>query len=142
MSNYTNCPWLVGGDFNTIVNDSKKLGGLPVTQTEVEDFIQCINVCALNEIKFTGSCYTWSNGRIEQDCIFKRLDRVFGNNEFMNVLQDVHHLIREGSDHAPLHVTCNTTQEHVVKPLLFLNFWTRHNNFQKVVEEVWEKEAI
>ncbi|KAK6773704.1 hypothetical protein RDI58_028942 [Solanum bulbocastanum] len=77
IANNTICPWIVGGDFNTIIHESEKLGGLPVTQNKTTDFIQCINTCALNELKFIGSCYTWWNGRIEEDCIFKRLDRVF-----------------------------------------------------------------
>lgn len=29
--------WLVGGDFNAISNGEEKLGGLPVTNTEVRD---------------------------------------------------------------------------------------------------------
>ncbi|KAH0698683.1 hypothetical protein KY284_012898 [Solanum tuberosum] len=125
------------------MHDSEKLGGLPATQNETIDFIRCINTCALNELKFIGSCYTWWNGRIEEDCNFKRLDRVFGNNKFMNTLQgsEVHHLIREGSDHAPLHVRCNNVQEHIRKPLRFLNFWVKHKDFVKVVGESWKKEA-
>jgi len=61
----------------------------------------------------------------------------------MNILQesDVHHLTREGLDHAPLHVTCNITQEQVLKPFGFLYFWTKHKIFQKIVEEVWKEEA-
>ncbi|KAH0666246.1 hypothetical protein KY285_027452 [Solanum tuberosum] len=135
-------PWLVGGDFNTIVDESEKLGGLPVTQHEMADFAACINVCALNELKFVGSCYTWWNGRIENDCIFKRLDRVLGNNEFMQLLpnSEVHHLIRQGSDYAPLHVMCDDSQEQVVKPFRFLNFWTKHKDFMKIVEESWIEE--
>lgn len=31
-------PWLVGGDFNVILNDDEKLGGLLVTQVETTDF--------------------------------------------------------------------------------------------------------
>jgi len=58
-------PWLVGGDFNTIRNDSEKLGGLPVTQMETIDFNQCIISCALNELNFKGNSYTWWNGRVE-----------------------------------------------------------------------------
>lgn len=38
ISNHTNIPWLVDGDFNVIMNDSRKLGGLPVTQQETLDF--------------------------------------------------------------------------------------------------------
>ncbi|KAH0642755.1 hypothetical protein KY289_033729 [Solanum tuberosum] len=29
--------WLVGGDFNTIMDEDEKLGGLPVTQMEIAD---------------------------------------------------------------------------------------------------------
>uniref|UniRef100_A0A0V0GRB2 Putative ovule protein n=1 Tax=Solanum chacoense TaxID=4108 RepID=A0A0V0GRB2_SOLCH len=39
MANNTNYPWLVGGDFKTIMDESEKLGGLPVTQSEVNDFV-------------------------------------------------------------------------------------------------------
>lgn len=104
LSNRTCCPWLVGGDFNTILDASEKLEGLPVTQNDVADFAQCISSCALYELRFTGSSFTWWNGRIEDAFIFERLDRVFGNNEFMSLLPDseVHHLIRQGSDHTPL----------------------------------------
>ncbi|KAK4706364.1 hypothetical protein R3W88_034059 [Solanum pinnatisectum] len=52
------CPWLMGGDFNTIVDDSEKLGGLPVSNLETQDFIQCINSCALNELRFTDTVFT------------------------------------------------------------------------------------
>ncbi|KAH0664977.1 hypothetical protein KY285_026183 [Solanum tuberosum] len=111
-------PWVIGGDFNVIKNDSEKLGGLPVIQQEVADFVQCINNCALTEIQFSGSVYTWLNGRTEEECIFKRLDRVFGNEEFHQKFAhtEVQHLIREGCDHAPLHV---------------------HQTFKGVVEKVW-----
>ncbi|KAG5577887.1 hypothetical protein H5410_058021 [Solanum commersonii] len=52
-------PWIVRGDFNVILDESKKLGGLPITQNEITDFAQCVSTCALTEIKFTGSSYTW-----------------------------------------------------------------------------------
>lgn len=43
------------------------------------DFAQCINTCALIEVQYTGSKYTWWNGRINDACIFKRLNRIFVN---------------------------------------------------------------
>lgn len=72
-----------------------------------------MSACALNKLRFTKSSFTWWNGRIEMDCIFKRLDRVFGNNEFLQLIpnSEVHHLIRRGSDHTPLHVVCDASQE-------------------------------
>ncbi|KAH0720014.1 hypothetical protein KY284_005044 [Solanum tuberosum] len=116
-------PWLVGGNFNTIIDEAEKLGGLPVTQTEIVDFVQCTNACALNGIKFKGSSYTWWNGRIEEESIFKSIDRA---------------RVRS----CPLHVIGNSLQETVTKPFKFLNFWTKYSEFKKVVEDSWNGEEI
>ncbi|XP_015158226.1 uncharacterized protein [Solanum tuberosum] len=108
-------PWMVGGDFNVIINEEEKLGGLEFTQQEATDFALCISSCGLTEVKFSGSKYTWWNGRIEEACIFKRLDRILVNALFTEEFpsSEVHHLIRQGSDHAPLHVICDTAEEPV-----------------------------
>ncbi|KAH0650293.1 hypothetical protein KY284_030205 [Solanum tuberosum] len=139
-----NKPWLVGGDFNVIMNEDEKQGGLNFTQYEAMDFSQCINNCALIEMKYVGSKFTWWNGRIEGECIFKRLDRVFGNQEFFDILpsSEVHHLVRQGSDHAPLQVRCSSNEEPTVRPFRFLNFWTKHPNFKKIIEENWKLDFV
>lgn len=48
-------PWVMGGDFNVILREEENMRGLAFTQAEAADFAQCINNCALSEIKFTGS---------------------------------------------------------------------------------------
>lgn len=86
-----------------ILNEEEKLGGLDFTQSEANDFAHFINVCALSNLRFMGSKYTWWNGRINEACIFKRLDRIVVNATFLEEFpsSDLHHLIRQGSDHAP-----------------------------------------
>ncbi|XP_075076572.1 uncharacterized protein LOC107832616 [Nicotiana tabacum] len=42
---------------------------------------------------------------------------------------EVEHLIRTGSDHAPLLMTCGEQTTNFVKPFRFLNFWTKHATF-------------
>lgn len=66
------------GDINKIIDDAEKLGGLLVTQQKTIDFVSCVSSFTLNKLKFIESCYTWWNGIIEEDCIFKRLDRFLG----------------------------------------------------------------
>ncbi|XP_060181187.1 uncharacterized protein LOC132610801 [Lycium barbarum] len=56
-------PWLIGGDFNVIMNEEEKIGGLPVYPNEYEDFAFCMNSCELNEVEFRGSPFTWWNAR-------------------------------------------------------------------------------
>lgn len=75
MAEGLHIPWIVGGDFNVILNDSKKLRGLLVIHVETSDFAQCASNCALIEFPFFGSIYTWWNERTREESIFKRLDR-------------------------------------------------------------------
>lgn len=80
-----NCLWIIGGDFNVILNEEEKLGGLEFEQTEAIDFGFFINNCELEELKFSGRKFTWWDSRVAEDCIFKRLDKILVNQEFMNL---------------------------------------------------------
>lgn len=117
-------PWLVGGDFNIIMNEEEKLGRLPVSQMETFDFAQCISNCALTKLPFSGSIYTWWDEKNGEDSIFKRLDRVLGNQLFWLECNqsDVQHLVRDGSDYSPLHVSCRAGGTVAKKLFRFLNF--------------------
>ncbi|XP_060182971.1 uncharacterized protein LOC132612916 [Lycium barbarum] len=107
-------PWLVGGDFNVIIHEDEKIGGLPVYPYEYEDFAFYVNSSELFEVSFKGSLFTWWNGRAGRDCIFKRLDRMLTNSKLQDWFghMEVEHLSRTGSDHAPLLLTCGNSSQH------------------------------
>ncbi|XP_060177978.1 uncharacterized protein LOC132607915 [Lycium barbarum] len=130
-----NSPWLVGGDFNIIV----KYGGLEVPFVEVKDFNQCNNLCQLTDMGFKGSMYTWWNGRLDDQCIFKRLDRCLDNQELQDMYPnfEVEHLIKQGSDHSPLMITCSEDRRIIKKIFRLLNFWVEHPTFVEMVRSNW-----
>ncbi|KAH0713391.1 hypothetical protein KY290_008987 [Solanum tuberosum] len=72
ISSHFSLPWLVGGDFNVILSPEEKMGGSPINYQENEDFANCIATSGLYDLGYTGSTYTWWNGRSEDACIFKR----------------------------------------------------------------------
>ncbi|XP_019234732.1 PREDICTED: uncharacterized protein LOC109215172 [Nicotiana attenuata] len=133
-------PWLVAGDFNVIWDEEEKFGGLPVSMNEVNDFRHCVNTCNLTDLGFKGSIFTWWNGRAEDDCIFKRLDKCLANAEFQQMLPtiEVSHLSKTGSDHSPMLLKGSADEIPVKKAFRFLNFWTKHPSFQDVVKENWK----
>ncbi|XP_059285583.1 uncharacterized protein LOC132039048 [Lycium ferocissimum] len=104
LSDQIEVPWLVGGDFNVIMNEDEKIGGLLVYPDEYEDFAFCVNSCELFEAPFKGSLFTWWNGRASRDCIIKKLDRMLTNSKLQDWFghMEVEHLSRIVSDHAPL----------------------------------------
>ncbi|XP_019257605.1 PREDICTED: uncharacterized protein LOC109235806 [Nicotiana attenuata] len=133
-------PWLVAGDFNVIWDEEEKFGGLPISMNEVNDFRHCVNTCNLSDLGFKGSIFTWWNGRAEDDCIFKRLDRCLANIEFQQMLPtiEVEHLSKIGSDHSPMLLTCSSDAIPIKKTFRFLKFLTKHPSFKDVVKENWE----
>ncbi|XP_060182174.1 uncharacterized protein LOC132611821 [Lycium barbarum] len=78
-------PWIVGGDFNVILKADEKLGGLPFNHSKTDEFAHFVNNCGMMKLKFSGRRYTLWNGKTEEDCIFKRLDR---HPEFLGLVQN------------------------------------------------------
>ncbi|XP_070028681.1 uncharacterized protein [Nicotiana sylvestris] len=60
-----------------------RLYGNPVQYGEIKDFNDCIHDLLLNEVKWTGEYYTWTNKQQSNDRICSRLDRAFGNHDWM-----------------------------------------------------------
>ncbi|XP_060216354.1 uncharacterized protein LOC132643852 [Lycium barbarum] len=88
---------------------------------------------------FKGSMYTWWNGKADGQCIFKRLDRCLANQRLQSLYPnfEVEHLIKQGSDHSPLLITCKADSRVIRKSFRFLNFWIDHPSFLDVVKNNW-----
>lgn len=76
MSNYIKGPWLLGGDFNTILHDEEKKGGSPKNRGACRYFSRWFHNAKMIDLKFKGLRFTWSRG-----LLFKRLDREICNDE-------------------------------------------------------------
>lgn len=53
---------------------------------------------------------------------------------------EIEHLIRSGSDHAPLLIFFSTKVEKITKSIKFLHFWLKEESFMDVVKEHWKAE--
>lgn len=81
---------------------------------------------------FKGSKYTWWNTRIDEEHIFKRLDRVLCNDK-MNSLYpvvEIEHLLSRGSYHASLLINLRSQDENMTKLFRFLNLWVKKEFFK------------
>ncbi|CAI9114900.1 OLC1v1015718C1 [Oldenlandia corymbosa var. corymbosa] len=130
-------PWLLGGDFNSLLRSSEKQGG--------SQRVQCVNV-GFAEWFFNnnmcepctdGSKFTW----FRPDGLSEKLDRFIANTEWMDQYQEarVHHLPRLRSDHVPIMMRCKkfSPQLHGSKGFRFLVPWLLRDGFRKLVDESW-----
>ncbi|VFQ80908.1 unnamed protein product [Cuscuta campestris] len=133
--------WGVVGDFNCLLDPSEKKGGRPYAPVKYRPFVECVEDCELVDSPFTGEDYTWFNNRVGGVEIRSRIDRLLFNQPWMDMFSClVHHLDRVGSDHAPLLVECKSHERPPARPFTFLNVWTEHEDFQRLVADSWREE--
>ncbi|XP_027174232.1 uncharacterized protein LOC113773826 [Coffea eugenioides] len=136
-------PWLVGGDFNVVVDEGEKKGGWLFRLSEATEFLDFMSSAALFDVGFSESPYTWYNNRFGHARIWKCLDRILVHNECLNdgLVVAVSHLARDPPDHSPLLTSISTRADRHPRPFRFLNAWTAHLDFREVIKASWQREC-
>ncbi|PPS13246.1 hypothetical protein GOBAR_AA07396 [Gossypium barbadense] len=67
--------WIVGGDFNAIVNDVEIDVGRKKARASMEEFKDVMEDLALGDVKMDKRWYTWVNNHERINMVKKRLDR-------------------------------------------------------------------
>ncbi|XP_060202973.1 uncharacterized protein LOC132631415 [Lycium barbarum] len=143
ISNQVQSGWCIGGDFNVILEPSEKIGGKIHRAYKIFDFAACMNRCGLENAGFVGSNYTWCNNRRPGKRIWKRLDRIIINGNWLQRFNNVtvRHLSRTGSDHRPLLLKCYDSNNNAIKHFRFRYFWVEQPGFMDLVGQDWQIEV-
>ena len=77
-------PWVILGDFNVVRSVAEKAGGDLAWTSDMEDFNGCCFSAELDDLKFSGQWFTWSN-KCPSNPISRKLDRALINHSWMNI---------------------------------------------------------
>jgi hypothetical protein len=100
----SNRPWVVLGDFNEIGELDEKYGRADRGLSQMAGFREVLSDCALSDLGFIGSEYTWSNNREDAGLVRVRLDRGVAMQEWKGLFPQaiIRHLTIVHSDHMGL----------------------------------------
>ncbi|KAF5464768.1 hypothetical protein F2P56_014820, partial [Juglans regia] len=76
--------WLVCGDFNEILMQNEKNGGKRRPESQLDDFREMLDTCALKDLGYSGSPFTWGKNKEGRTRIWERLERCFANSEWIH----------------------------------------------------------
>ncbi|KAH9648695.1 reverse transcriptase domain-containing protein [Citrus sinensis] len=120
LASFVQGPWLLGGDFNAILNASEKQGGSLRSNGVCQLFNGWFHRNKFCDLEFKGPSFTWARGSLH-----KRLDRAICNDNWIERFSDasVLHLPKVCSDHRPILVRFGKPQTAQVFGNIF-----RHKN--------------
>ncbi|XP_039058910.1 uncharacterized protein LOC120202561 [Hibiscus syriacus] len=136
-----NLPWLIGGDFNIILNLEESSGSINAsTLADISDFQRCVENLGVFDHPFTGPLLTWSNKQHDL-YLARKLDRVLVNSAWIDAFpeSDMEFLAPGDSEHCPAVVWLRKTAPVTrPKPFRFFNFWALHPDFLAIVRDSWQ----
>ena len=115
-------PWVLLGDFNDMLSNDEKMGGLLVNRTRITAFRNCMDKCGLMDLGFHGPHFTWTTkSPIWQNNIKGWLDRGLGNADWKLLFPavEIHHLLRVKFDHCPILLITDPLTLKSPKPFRF-----------------------
>ncbi|KAL0293635.1 UNVERIFIED_CONTAM: hypothetical protein Sradi_6926400 [Sesamum radiatum] len=139
----TDIPWLVGGDFNTVLDSSEVCGQSVDIRGAADEFQGCLQDTGLIHVPMHGERFTWHNCSRDSRSLWKRLDRLLVNDRWLGNWPDTTYvsLNARTSDHSPLVLRGDTTSRSVGM-FRFDNYLARSTEFIPSVQSIWRHHIV
>ncbi|KAL0310277.1 UNVERIFIED_CONTAM: hypothetical protein Scaly_2944000 [Sesamum calycinum] len=138
-----NEPWLVGGDFNAVLDLSEVSGASGDIRVAMNEFNDCIIQTGLLPLPMQGERFTWHNCSLNGRSLWKRLDRLLVNDVWMDRWPNLYYtcLTPRTSDHSPLVLKgdCRNIQ---VRLFRFDNYLALSPGFLASVQSIWRHHVV
>ncbi|KAF4359067.1 hypothetical protein G4B88_020611 [Cannabis sativa] len=134
-------PWMLIGDLNSVLLQSDKVGGNPVTCSEGRGLRNFIFDTGAVNVEGAGAFFTWSNGQKWQNLIREKLDRVYASSEWILLFKKagVKNFAVRHSDHSAIVLDTLRDRERICIPFRYFDAWSRDDSCAKIIAEAWAK---
>ncbi|KAL0462101.1 UNVERIFIED_CONTAM: LINE-1 retrotransposable element O protein [Sesamum latifolium] len=140
--------WLCAGDFNEILGHSKKEGSPLRAEWQIRNFRECLTDCALHDLGYQGSIFTWCNNQQEPHTVRERLDRACANAAWSLAFLEacVRHLASPYSDHSPLLIELRSRVRWNLlgsrRRFRFEAAWLQESGCEELIASAWPSTGV
>ncbi|XP_062100318.1 uncharacterized protein LOC133806207 [Humulus lupulus] len=125
--------WLYLGDFNSPFSGKDRIGGKPISNTELADSIKWLAGAHVEQLHNIGSYFTWTNNQDGAARIYSKIDHALSNEKWFDLFSQSTAIFRwEGiSDHCSCLVRVQNSKKLGSKIFRFYNYWAEHHDFSE-----------
>ncbi|KAK8356493.1 hypothetical protein V6Z12_A05G357600 [Gossypium hirsutum] len=138
--------WIIGGDFNAILDEAEKEGGRRKSTVLMEDFRTIFDELAMVDLKTNNGWFTWVNNREGTARVKERLDRFLISANAVNSFPFLEtRVIRQSSsdhDAISLDTEGRRPRDGLKDPRLCFKydvFWARNEEAKTIIKEAWQR---
>lgn len=127
------------GDFNDIVTQEDKQGGILRMESSFNPFRDFIREMEMGEMNFSGRRWTWANNRVGEGFIEERLDMFFGSAKWFLDFDKavVKHILTQSSDHSIVILDTENQQHKRKTRFIFDNRGSKLQTYAGMIQEGW-----
>ncbi|XP_062114014.1 uncharacterized protein LOC133825029 [Humulus lupulus] len=99
--------------------------------------------CQLEDVKYSGNFFTWSNKQQGEERIFSKIDRVLANQKWLDSFPNAEVFFQnEGLfDHTPAILTVYDVVLSGKKPFRYFRMWSSHPKSSEMVSKSWQQQV-
>ncbi|XP_062085752.1 uncharacterized protein LOC133791859 [Humulus lupulus] len=134
-------PWLLAGDFNAVFEGTDRISGRAISSLELTDAQNWRALGLVDEFRARGSHFTWTNKQANEDRIYSKLDRVFKNEDWLDLYPQAEAVFNWEllSNHYLCIIKPEASVNYGIKLFRFFNMWTEPKIFFLTVLQSWCK---
>ncbi|PPD79155.1 hypothetical protein GOBAR_DD23915 [Gossypium barbadense] len=136
--------WIVGGDFNAILNDAEKEGGRRKPMALVDEFKDILVELSLTDVKTCNGWFTWTNNREGNRLIKERLDRFVISDDIMERMPFLASFVvrQSKSDHEAILIDLYGSQpkQQGYDPKVWFRYdrcWAKEREARDIISNIW-----
>jgi hypothetical protein len=137
--------WSILGDFNEIVEVSKKQGGGRRPRWQMKAFQRVISDCEVTDLEYKGLKYTWTNCQYAYSFVQERLNRALANKEWCSLfpIVEVSTEVVVCSDHNSLFLsTCKViSRQQKKRGFIYDATWSKEIACKNLIKKVWKEKG-
>lgn len=145
ISQTSNLPWLVMGDFNETMWQFEHFSRTQRNESQMQAFRDVLQDCELHDLGFQGVPHTYDNRRDGWNNVKVRLDRAVANNGWRDIFPSAQivHLVSPCSDHCSVLLKLVSVENNQPrqKCLHYEILWERELDSAQVIKDSWSSSS-